>query len=49
MHRIVKEGAKSENLKEFIVVRKKEGVCQSHNEPKLKIPFGNCLENPFLT
>ena len=49
MHKIVKDGAKPENLKEFVVVRKKGGVYQPHNEPKLKIPFGNCLGNPFLT
>ena len=52
MHKIVKDGAKPENLKEFVVVRKKGGVCQrtdTHNEPNLKIPFGNCLGNPFLT
>ena len=44
MHKIVEDGAKPENLKEFVVVRKKGGVCQLtdiHNEPKLKILFGN--------
>ena len=37
MHKIVEDGAKPENLKEFVVVRKKGGVCQPHNEPKLEI------------
>jgi hypothetical protein len=27
MHKIVKDGAKPENLKEFVVERKKGGVC----------------------
>ena len=51
MHKIVKDGANPENLKEFVVERKKGGVCQRtdiHNEPKLKIPFGNCWGNPCL-
>ena len=51
MHKIVKDGAKPENLKEFVVERKKGGVCQRtdiHNEPKLKLSFGNCWGNPFL-
>ena len=48
MHKIVKDGAKPEILKEFVVEGKKGGACQ-HNEPKLKIPFGNCWGNSFLT
>ena len=39
MHKIVEDGAKPENLKEFVVEKKKGGVCQRtdiHNEPKLK-------------